>query len=150
MQDEDEEVIARDKADKAYALLGEPLVVNDDTWIIPGLNGFPGPYMKSMNHWFTSEDFLRLTLPLADRRIILRQTTVYQDGDQQKVFVVDIEGTLLNEIRGESIHPHTAITTFDEEGRSMAEVAASGESAIAHRHTTWHELAAWLKDQPGP
>lgn len=73
LQSESGEEIARHKAEQAYAEFKQPLVVNDDSWSIPGLNGFPGPYMKSINHWLTNEDFLNLTRPLKDRRIILQQ-----------------------------------------------------------------------------
>jgi XTP/dITP diphosphohydrolase len=149
IQAEDAEIIARDKASKAYSALGEPVVISDDTWLIPGLNGFPGAYMKSMNHWLTSEDFLRLTLPLTDRRIILRQIIVYQDKSQQKVFSVDTVGQLLTEIRGQSPYPHTTITSFAEDGQSAAEVAATSTSAIAHRPTSWHQLVAWLSSKDG-
>lgn len=145
IQAEEGEPVAIDKAQKAFAILQKPLVVTDDTWVIPGLNGFPGPYMKSMNHWFTAEDFLRLTLPLADRRIILRQIAVYQDDSGQKVFSVDIAGTLLTEIKGTSKYAHTTITALDDSGKSFAEIDAEGKSAIAGKHTVWHELTDWLE-----
>jgi inosine/xanthosine triphosphate pyrophosphatase family protein len=35
-------VIARNKAEQAYAALQRPIVVTDDSWLVPGLNGFPG------------------------------------------------------------------------------------------------------------
>ena len=66
IQSETGEPIARHKAQEAYRQLQQPLVVTDDSWIIPGLNGFPGPYMKSMNEWFTPEIWLHLTKDLKD------------------------------------------------------------------------------------
>src|SRR4051812_20667131 len=113
IQGEDGEVIARDKAEKAFQKLGKPVIITDDTWIIPGLNGFPGAYMKSMNEWLTPEDWLRLTDTLTDRRILLRQFAVYQDKDIQKVFIGDVAGMLLHEIRGKTKHPHCTIISFD-------------------------------------
>ena len=38
--------IATKKAEEAWKQLGKPLFINDATWIIPALKGFPGPYMK--------------------------------------------------------------------------------------------------------
>ena len=70
---------------EAYNALQSPLVVTDDSWIIPGLNGFPGPYMKQVNDWFTPDDWLHLTSGLADRRVILRQIIVYQDSTGQRL-----------------------------------------------------------------
>jgi non-canonical purine NTP pyrophosphatase (RdgB/HAM1 family) len=144
IQDEDGEVIARDKAQKAYDQLQEPLLVNDDIWIIPGLNGFPGPYMKSINHWFTADDWLRLTAELTDRRIILRQYVVYQDEHGQQLFRCDIEGVILREAKGEASNHNDTIVSFNDQGLSNAEVRASGISSIQHRKTAWHDVAEWL------
>src|ERR1035437_9937513 len=44
IQGEDPELIVKDKARRAYEKLGKPVVVSDDSWNIPALNGFPGPY----------------------------------------------------------------------------------------------------------
>jgi XTP/dITP diphosphohydrolase len=145
IQAEDATVIARDKAQKAYELVGSPTVVNDDSWIIPGLNGFPGPYMKSMNDWLTPEDFLRLTEPLTDRRVILAQYTVYQDKHGQQLFRRDIEGVLLPEIRGEyPDSPNMSIISFDDGKTSAAELLAKQLPVIDDYRTTWHDLGEWL------
>lgn len=146
IQSEDGAEIVRDKAAKAYELLQKPLVVNDDTWNIPGLRGFPGPYMKDINQWFTAEDFLRLTLPLEDRRVFLCQYTVYQDEYGQHLFVAKIEGALLPAIHGAGGNPNDQIISFHDQGLSNAEVHAQGKSSIAHRHTVWHELGEWLQE----
>ncbi len=145
IQNDDGEVIARGKAQKAYNIVQKPLIVCDYSWIIPGLKGFPGPYMKSVNHWFTAEDFLRLTLPLTDRRVFLRQIVVLQDASGQHIFTADISGTLLKEIRGQSHNPNDQIISFNGKGLSTAEVRALGRPVISHHRTVWHELSEWLQ-----
>lgn len=147
IQAESGEPIARHKAREAFDKLQKPVVITDDTWVIPELRGFPGPYMKSVNHWFTKEDWLRLTLPLKDREIILRQVAVYQDQHEQVMFSVDIKGILLKEIRGSGPYPHMTITSLDGGKSSMAETFESGGSDTASKHTAWHELAAWLQER---
>jgi inosine/xanthosine triphosphate pyrophosphatase family protein len=137
------EPIARHKAAQAFERLGKPVVVSDDSWIIPGLKGFPGPYMKYINDWFTSEDWLHLTRPLADRRTILQQLIVYQDTDVQKVFMVELAVTLLNEARGKSPYPHSTIISYDGGATSSAEHHEKGESGAVHMHTAWHEFTKW-------
>lgn len=146
IQHEVSEVIARDKAQKAFDLVKQPVVVNDDSWLIPGLNGWPGPYMKSMNHWFTPEDFLRLTAPLQDRRVILQQHIVYQDQRGQRYFTVELEGVLLPKVKGAFAKaPHTTIISMTPDGRSVAEVFSRGQAAtFAQMPTAWHQLGAWL------
>jgi len=143
IQAETGESIARDKAAKAFAILQKPLLVSDDSWIIPGLKGFPGPYMKSVNDWFTPDDWVRLTSALTDRRIILHQIVVYQDADSQQVFAVDVNGTLLREPRGKSPYSHATVTSFDDGKTSNAEHHEQGKAAATGKHNPWHEFVDW-------
>jgi len=149
IQAQESEVIARDKALRVFEELQRPVVISDDTWIIPGIGGFPGPYMKFVNGAFMPEDWLHLTASLTDRRIILRQIVVYQDKHQQQLFYIDIEGVLLDEIRGKGEYPHTTVASFDGGKHSMAEVIAQGKSSLfdSGKRTTWHDLCEWLNTQ---
>lgn len=147
IQSEIGEVIARDKANKVFEKFQKPIVITDDSWNIPALRGFPGPYMKSMNHWLSPQDWLRLTQPLEDRTIILHQIAVYQDEKEQVVFAVDIKGEILDEIRGTSKWPHNTIVSFDGGKHSDAEAHAAGQSGAISHHSAWHELCAWLKER---
>lgn len=149
IQSEDGDIIVRDKIKKAFADLQKPVVVTDDTWEIPGLNGFPGPYMKSINHWFTPDDLLRLTLPLEDRRAYLTQRLGFTDGKQTKVFTVKIEGQLLKEIRGSyGAASHKLIALDGDNGLSIAEIYDKGlDSSDRRGADIWHEFAEWYKNQ---
>src|SRR3990167_7888269 len=91
IQGENPELIIRDKAQRAFEKLNMPVVVSDDSWNIRALKGFPGAYMKSINHWFTPEDFLRLMDGVEDRRITLHQYLAYTDGSLTKVFTNNID-----------------------------------------------------------
>ena len=147
IQSEEAQRIVLDKGRKAFALAGQPVIVSDDSWVMPGLNGFPGPYMKSMNEWFTAEDFIRLTSHLSDKRAYLVQYLAYHDVDQEKVFIQKQEGTLLAEPRG-SYGPasYKVISMVGDNGLSISEVH-SQDSALADRSAgvVWHEFAAWYK-----
>jgi len=142
IQSDNGEAIARHKAAAAFKALQTPLVVSDDSWSIPGLNGFPGPYMKYINEWFTPADFLRLTVDLEDRRIILRQEVVYQDAAEQVAFAVDTACLLLKELRGNSKYSHLTITSIDGQ-QSLAEIGVAGGSGLAGTRSVWHEFCAW-------
>ncbi len=145
IQAEGGHAIARAKAAEAFAQLQKPVVLSDDSWAIIGLKGFPGPYMKYVNQWFTADDWLRLTLPLTDRRIILQQWVAYHDSNEQKMFYTDVEGLLLSESKGSSRFPHMTITSFDDGKTSAAEAVVNYESAIlnANKRTSWHDFAEW-------
>ncbi len=147
IQGEDSEVIVHDKARKAFALVKEPVIVSDDSWIMPGLGGFPGPYMKSMNTWLTPEDFLNLTRMLSDRRAILLQLLVYSDGTQQQLFRNEHVGMLLTESRGSYGAPaHKVITMPGDNGLSIAEAYDRG-TIHADRDVAigWQQFVSWYK-----
>lgn len=147
IQEENSENIALDKASKAFALVNKPVVITDDSWAFSGLKGFPGAYMHSINEWFSPKDFLRLVLPLVDRKVVLTQYLVYQDRYDQKVFMWQTEGQLLKEIRGISEHPsHTIITLSGDNGLSIAEAFDQAtDKSTRQSAKIWQDFAMWFK-----
>jgi len=149
IQSDDPEKIVKDKAARAFELIGKPLIVTDDSWSFSGLKGFPGAYMHYMNEWLSVEDFLRLTQPLEDRTATLTQMLTYTDGTVAKTFRLDSPGQILKEARGESEFPNHQIITLDgDNGLSIAEVHAlkspKKEPRVAQ---IWHKFGTWLIDQ---
>ncbi len=145
IQSDSGEMIAKHKVDQAYETFQSPVAVTDDSWIIPGLGGFPGPYMKYINQWLRPSDFLRLTATLKDRRIIMRHIIAYKDNSQGKLFTADIEGLLLNEVRGKSVIPHFSVISLDNGQTSVAETEVNGTTAIALLPNAWHQFCEYLK-----
>jgi inosine/xanthosine triphosphate pyrophosphatase family protein len=146
IQEEDAEKVALDKAAKAFAVTGRPVVITDDSWSFSGLNGFPGVYMHSINEWFSSEDFLRLVLPLEDRKVVLTQHLIYSDDQGQKVFIKQTEGILLKEIRGVSKYPSFQIITLaGDNGLSIAEAYDKAVDKSTRKSAqVWRDFAEWF------
>lgn len=145
------EVIARDKAQKAYDIVRRPVAVTDDTWHISALNGFPGAYMKHINSYFTPDDFLRLMQPFTDdeRKIYLQQHLVYQDEHGQQHFVATLPGVLLSEAKGHlQNEPSSSVISITPDRKSLAELFDEGKSAIAlsGQRSPWHMLGEWLQN----
>lgn len=149
IQSERGEAIVLDKVRRAYQLLQKPVVVNDDCWAILGLKGFPGPYMKSVAHWFTADDFLRLTRTLDDRRVVLTQRIAYKDAEHEKVLALDYEGVLLPEARGNyGTGWQKVITMPGDNGLSVAEAYDNGAN-VADREVAegWRAFITWYQGQ---
>lgn len=146
IQSEDAELIVRDKVMRAYDSLGSPVVVSDDSWDIPALNGFPGAYMKSINTWFAPDDFLRLMANIEDRTIILHQYLAFTDGTKIEIFKNDIVGSIVNMAKGVNVKsPNMSVIALDaDSGKTIAEVFEQGEVAVSKRYKNrrdvWHEL----------
>ena len=145
IQSEDPEAVAVAKAKAAYEMCGQPVVISDDSWSFSGLNGFPGVYMHSMNHWLTAEDFLNLTRLLMNRKATLTQCLVYCDGAGTKLFKSETHGEILKEARGNSVHPNHMIITLDgDDGRSIAEAYDAAEDKSDRKAAVvWRDFCDW-------
>lgn len=150
IQGEDSEKIAKDKARRAYELVGKPVIISDDSWSIAALNGFPGAYMKSVSHWFSPQNFIDLLQGSADRSVTLHQYLVYQDEHETVVFQHDHLGKVVTDVRGDSKTAwHNVVAMEADNGKTLGEVIAEGGIGNPERNEklgdAWHDLLAWLK-----
>lgn len=101
IQDEEGAEIARMCAISAYQVLCEPVAVTDASFIIPALNGFPGPFVKYVNKYLNPEDILRLMDGKEDRRITIRESLCIATGTkstEQLVYSSDYRGRLSEKV----------------------------------------------------
>jgi XTP/dITP diphosphohydrolase len=71
------EEIAEWSAAWACRSLNRPVVVMDAGYYIEALNGFPGPFIKFVNEWFSAEDYLNLMQGKTNRRVVIRDCLAY-------------------------------------------------------------------------
>ena len=146
IQGSDSIEIATKKAEEAWKHLGKPLFINDATWIIPALKGFPGPYMKYINQWFEPIDFINLMEGKTDRTIILKDVIVYFDDTGPMVFTNEHRGIVLESVaQGTYRHPSDAIISLSKEGTSILEETAKGTFFIEDEDKVWKDFATWLR-----
>ena len=141
--------ITKAKARAAYEKAGYPIVVNDSSWEIPALGGFPGGYMKDVANWFTAEDFLALMKDKNDRRIILHDVVAYFDGEQLKLFISDQTGVFINEPRGEGTSMNQVVSMEDSGGLTIAEEFAlrhDGAEINPSHFQHWQKFGEWFTD----
>jgi XTP/dITP diphosphohydrolase len=147
IQSHDPMEVARSKANAAYELAGRPVAICDFSWNFPALNGFPGSYMKDMNHWFTSDDFLRLMHGVEDRRVIFIETIVYSDGKETKEFSVTFNATLTHEPRGKNENANYEITIYEGSDKTIAEHYAEGTHARDMSKSAWQAFGEWYNSR---
>lgn len=139
--------ITKAKARAAYEKAGYPIVVNDSSWEIPALGGFPGGYMKDVANWFTAEDFLALMKDKNDRRIILHDVVAYFDGEQLKLFIYDQTGVFINQPRGEGTSMNQVVSMEDSGGLTIAEEFAlrhDGADINPDHFRHWQKFGEWF------
>lgn len=152
IQGENPRDIIEHKAREAFKVFGKPLVVSDDSWNIPALNGFPGPYMKSINYWFQPEDFIALMKDKTDRSVYLQPYIAYIDDYELVIFEGQIPGVMLDKPRGNAAPAAIMnVVAHDcDEGLSLAEVYDRGEQLHPRRQAQnagWNELLKWYKEK---
>jgi non-canonical purine NTP pyrophosphatase (RdgB/HAM1 family) len=135
--------IAIHKANQAFAIVKEPLFVSDHGWSITALNGFPGAYMKYMNQWLTSEDFLSLMHKKENREMIFTEYLCFTDGKISKTFHEEIKGHVLYEAKGEA-EPWMTVSSFSSDNTSIAEKIKNTPSAF-NDSKIFEEFGDWYK-----
>lgn len=141
--------ITKAKVRAAYEKAGQSVVVNDSSWEIPALGGFPGGYMKDVVNWFTAEDFLALMKDKNDRRIILHDVVAYFDGEQLKLFISDQTGVFINQSRGKGTSMNQVVSMEDSGGLTIAEEFAlrhDGAEINPSHFQHWQKFGEWFTD----
>ncbi|MDO4773538.1 MAG: non-canonical purine NTP pyrophosphatase [Candidatus Saccharibacteria bacterium] len=139
--------ITEHKVKAAYEALGCPLVVNDSSWEIPALSGFPGGYMKDIAQWLTAEDFLRLMDGRQDRRIILHDVVAYYDGNSVELFAYDQTGVIIEAPRGNGLSMNQVVVMNNGNDLTIAEEFAQrsqGASINPEAYQHWQSFARWF------
>lgn len=146
IQSHDPLAISRRKAEDAYALANESaIVIADTSWAIPSLNGFPGGYMKDVAEWFSPEDFINLVANKKDKRLIFRETIVYKDETEVKVFTKEYIGVFSESPRGGDGNSLDKVAEFD--GFTLAESHDKNKTSHAPEDYIWYEFAKWFADK---
>jgi len=158
-QADDSEAVALAKAKQAYAMLGEPVIVQDASFHIDGLNGFPGPYGKYVLKTLGVSGILRLAEPLPSRTCRFKSVLVYIDarGETRAFVHRGNPGTLAWEI------DHTPSEeawsdlwrVFIPHGASRPLTALSGDERQAwldhwQKVSAFTQFAEWLQATRGP
>ncbi|RYF29116.1 MAG: hypothetical protein EOO17_02490 [Chloroflexi bacterium] len=146
IQHHDSREITKAKALAAFAVTGEPVVVQDTSWNIPALGGFPGGYMKDVANWWQAEDWLRI-MAGADRRIICIEHVAYCDANGVQHFSAEFPGLFTDEPRGTNGNSieRTVILYND---KTLAQMHDDGDIASASEGLEhWQKFATWYKNR---
>lgn len=146
-QSDDLEYIAREKAREAYKQINSPVFVQDSSWVIPSLGGFPGPFVRYINKYLTSEDYLNL-LGNKDPLIILQYTFGCAKGlnnSEITTFKMNFNAHIMpNSIEFNDDSPLDNITYFEQVGKYMSELSQEEKIQLFSQHKVWSHLANWI------
>jgi XTP/dITP diphosphohydrolase len=140
--------ITEHKAKAAYEQLQKPVIVNDSFWTIPSLGGFPGGYMKDMNGWLKTEDFINLMQDKDDKTIILTDVNGYFDGNAYRSFVTTRRGKFIDTPRGKSGPSFARVVIMEDDDITISEIFDQPTRTVdSSRYAQWHDFFVWFSDQ---
>lgn len=150
--------VATSKAKQAYQIAKAPILVDDSSFHIYALGGFPGPYIKYMLDTVGAEGIVRFMEGKQDRRAYGMSALVFVDeqGKIHNFSVQGADGTIAEEVR-ESVDdsgwsdlwkifiPEGSTKTLSQmtpEDHEMRHKSESGRSSYNH-------FAEWLEGYVG-
>lgn len=81
------EEVAIDKAKKAFDYFKKPVIIDDESFSIKSLNGFPGPYLKDFEKYLKTDGIYELLNKYSDDTCFTQVTYCFtQDGLNFKTF----------------------------------------------------------------
>ena len=107
--------VAIRKAIDTYEILKKPLIINDSSFVIPALNGFPGVYAKYVEETI-GENILKLMENKTDRSAYYLDYLVYIDEYGYEVFETKLPGEILKEEQVGK-YPFDRIFTFSKNNK---------------------------------
>lgn len=125
--------------------LNQAVVVTDAGFYIEALNGFPGPFIKFVNEWFSADDYLNLMSRQTNRAIIVRDCLVYCHPNKEPIaFIGEYKGSIADKAGRKAKIPIEQL--FIPEGYNKPISEMSPEAALAYwcNGDIWRKLKEYL------
>ena len=145
LRSEDIEVISRQKAHYAYDHLLTPLIVDDTSFSIDSLNGFPGPYAAYVLDTIGNTGILTLMDNVENRNARFTTAIAFADEKGVRVFSGTIHGRIVTVPRGSGGFGYDPI--FEVDGRTLAELPLEEKSRISHRALALTAFREWFMQE---
>jgi XTP/dITP diphosphohydrolase len=148
LRSDDVEVISRQKAQYAYDQLLTPLIVDDTSFSIDALNGFPGPYAAYVLHSIGNTGILKLMKDVKNRNAHFTTAIAFADEQGIRHFSGTIHGRIITSPRGSGGFGYDPI--FDLGGQTLAELPLEVKSRISHRALALTAFRDWFMQEYQP
>lgn len=148
LRSDDVEIISRQKAKYAYDQLHTPLIVDDTSFSIDALNGFPGPYAAYVLDSIGNNGILKLMKDVENRNAHFTTAIAFADEFGIRNFSGTIHGRIITAPRGRRGFGYDPI--FDMNGRTLAELTLEEKSRISHRALALTAFREWLVQEYAP
>jgi XTP/dITP diphosphohydrolase len=138
------EEIASKKAESAFDVIGENLIVEDTGLFIDELNSFPGPYSSYVFRTIGNSGIINLLSKKSNRRATFKSVVAFSNGKLVRIFVGQVRGNISNKIgkKGWGYDPiFIPINHHDTYGE-----IGSRKIELSHRTIVIRKFVKWYSD----
>jgi len=147
LRSDDVEVISRQKAQFAYDELLTSLIVDDTSFSIDALKGFPGPNAAYVLDSIGNTGILKLMKDVENRNAHFTTVIAFADEYGIRHFSGTIYGRIITVPRGNGGFGYDPI--FELDGKTLAELTLIEKSRISHRGLALTAFRQWfLQEYP--
>jgi len=123
-----------------------PLMVEDTSLELAGLNGFPGPLIKWLLGSVGVEGIWRLCSSTGNTRARGVCTIGYAHGDKIEFFTGAMDGTIVEPRESQRAFGWDRIFLPDGETRTYSQLSIEEKNRISHRVKALAQLVSYLKE----
>lgn len=140
--------IAMKKAAEAFAIVKDPVMIDDISAEVVGLKGFPGPFVKFWEQQVTWDHTLAHLLPNegADRRMTIVASVAYKDAENEIFVEEKVEGHLVPRTEGEG-WGFDFFFVPDGYDQTYAQMGIEMKNKISHRARAFLRLKEILQQR---
>lgn len=140
IQSDSVEEVCKYKAKFASDKLGKAVVVTDAGCAFKALKGFPGPFLKFINQWFTAQDLVDLMKNKEDRSIDYIECLAYcEPGGEPYTFLSILPGKMSAEVGPKGMSSFTEV--FIPDGFDNPASSLSNDELMKF----WGKSTNWIK-----
>ena len=144
------EEVAKVKANDAYELIGDEVLVEDDGLFIESLNDFPGVYSSFVFNTLGNKGILELLKNKKSRRATFKSIIAFHDGKTARIFAGQVEGRISENIFkcGWGYDPIFIPENIDI---PFGQMDINSKNKYSHRRLALQQFYTWYtKNNPNP
>lgn len=144
IQSDDPEEIVADKAKRAYAAVGKPVIVEDVDAGLEKLGGLPGPFIKFFNKKLGKDALYKLAGKEGEPAVVAC-TAAYYDGQELAIVRGEVNGTVVAP-RGDSFG-FDVVFVPEGETQTYGEMSQEKKNSQSHRSKAVRQLVDVLYEK---
>ncbi len=140
--------VVEDKARRAFAEVGAPVLIEDVSVVFTAMQGLPGPLIKWFDTALGNEGICRLLDSYDNREAVTEVQFAYCDGDDVHVFSGKVKGSMAKEPRGEGGFGWDKIFIPDGYDKTRGEMSSEDWHESGMRKIALEKLREFLENLP--